>query len=270
VLEKVSGECANKCKKILSGGLKRAVQRGLLAYNVVDRVPGFKQVAPKEFPLWTVDEAQRFLGVISDHRLYAVFYLALTTGMRHGEVLGLRWKDVQGDTLHIRQALVQKDGGQQLKEPKTKKGTRTVPVDPHTLGVLERRRKAQKEEKRALGAAWGFGLEAVQTDLIFTTLEGKPINLRSFDRMWKGLITRAGVSDIRFHDLRHMYVSLMIERGFDARVLADRVGHEDPSFLLKRYSHSFEKARKSAAVPLSDLLGAAPPIPLMDAPKTLN
>jgi len=110
----------------------------------------------------------------------------------------------------------------------------------------------------------------VQTDLIFTTLEGKPINLRSFDRAWKGLIKQADVSDIRFHDLRHMYVSLMIERGFDARVLADRVGHEDPSFLLKRYSHSFEKARKSAAVPLSDLLGEAPPIPLTDTPKTLN
>lgn len=170
----------------------------------------------------------------------------MTTGLRHGEVLGLRWGDVEGDTLHVRQSLINLKRMYAISTPKTQRGVRRVMVDAETLAVLDTWRLLQLEEQRKAGASWGPP-STEYADLIFTNEQGGPIHPRNFDRVWYSLLDAAEVRRIRFHDLRRMHVSLLHKAGVELRAIADRVGHTDPSFTMKRYAHVFED---SAVLPL--------------------
>lgn len=246
----VSADAANKAHGVLKSALKRAVRLGLIYSNPVEAVDKFKH-EPKEAKLWSAEEVWRFLETAQKHRLYAAFYLALTTGMRHGEVLGLRWQDVEGDVLTVWQSVVNVKGARyEVSTPKTRRGVRRVALDPDTLDVLREHRAKQDAEREYLGDAWE------DSGHVFTNELGGVLFPRNFDRVWYALQEQAGVTRVRFHDLRHLHVSLLVvERGLDARTVADRVGHTDPSFTLKRYSHMFEKQRKAATVSLKELLG---------------
>lgn len=249
----VSADAANKSRTVLSAALKQAVRDGLIPRNPVEAVAPFKINSKPKDASWEPSEALHFIETARPHRLFAAFYLAMTSGRRHGEVLGLRWGDVEGDTLHVRQALVNLKGMYAISTPKTRKGVRRVSVDSETLAVMETHRLLQAEERRAVGESWGpKSLE--YADLIFTTELGGPIHPRNFDRVWYGLMDTAKVRRIRFHDLRHMHVSLLNKAGVDARTIADRIGHTDPVFTLRRYAHVFEEQRSAAAIPLLELL----------------
>ncbi len=251
--EKVSADCANKTRAVLLRAMKQAVRDGLVPRNPVESVAPFKVQATKKDPAWEAAETLRFLDTARPHRLFAAFYLALTTGLRHGEVLGLRWQDVEGDTLHVRQSLINLRGMYAISTPKTLRGVRRVVLDAETLAVLETRRALQEAEKRKAGGEWGAPSPEYD-DLIFTTEGGGPIHPRNFDRTWYALQDAAQVRRIRFHDLRHMHVSLLHKAGVELRAIADRVGHTDPSFTLKRYAHVLDDRRRAAAIPLSQLL----------------
>jgi integrase len=272
---KISADCANKSRSILSRAMRQAVKDGLLHRNPVDATEPLK-VAPREDIIWSNDEVMLFLTTARTHRLYAAFYLALSTGMRHGEVLGLRWQDIEGDTINIVQTIVKVKGNYHISTPKTDKGNRRVVLDTETIATLEEHRLKQAEEARGLKGEW-------QADkhlgLVFTTVVGTPIHPRNFDRTWYYLQDAAKkayvnfgrteeekkararqieegkvLPHLRFHDLRHMHVSLLNKAGVDARTIADRIGHTDPAFTLKRYAHVFEDQRKAAAIPLLRLL----------------
>ncbi len=118
---------------------------------------------------------------------------------------------------------------------------------------METHRLLQVQEQHKAGESWGPKLPEY-AGLIFTTQEGGPIHPRNFDRVWYGLMERAQVRRIRFHDLRHMHVSLLNKAGMDARTIADRIGHTDPAFTIRRYAHVFEEQRRAAAIPLLELL----------------
>lgn len=253
VKEQVSVDAANKTRTVLFGALKQAMRDGLIPRNPVEPIAPFKvDVTPKDHT-WEAPETLRFLETARTHRLFAAFYLTMTTGMRHGEVLGLRWQDIEGDTLHIRQSLINFKGMYAISTPKTHKGVRRVSIDPETLAVMETHRLLQAEEKKKAGNGWGPDLNEYD-DLIFTTEQGGPIHPRNFDRVWYGLMDTAKVRRIRFHDLRHMHVSLLNKAGVDARAIADRIGHTDPAFTLRRYAHAFEEQRRAVAIPLLELL----------------
>ena len=194
------------------------------------------------------------------HRLFAAFYLALSTGMRHGEILGLRWQDVEGDTLYIRQSLIRLEGGCAISTPKTAQSIRRVKLDLETIAVLEQHKQQQQAEAHQLGDSWGPRSPEF-SDLVFTSIIGGEIIPRNFDRVWYSLQKQAGVRKIRFHDLRHMHVSLLNKKGIDARTIADRIGHTDPAFTLRRYAHVFEEQRQGAAIPLLELLYPSQGIP---------
>ncbi|CAA9370663.1 MAG: hypothetical protein AVDCRST_MAG93-8402, partial [uncultured Chloroflexia bacterium] len=253
VKDQVSADAANKTRTVLSGALKQAVRDGLVPRNPVEATTPFKVDASLKDHTWEAPETLRFLETARTHRLFAAFYLTMTTGMRHAEVLGLRWGDIEGDTLHLRQSLINLNGGYAISTPKTPKGIRRVVVDAETLAVMETHRLLQAEEQRKAGESWG-PKSAEYSDLIFTTENGRPIHPRNFDRVWYGLMERAQVRRIRFHDLRHMHVSLLNKAGMDARTIADRIGHTDPAFTIRRYAHVFEEQRRAAAIPLLELL----------------
>ncbi len=253
VKERVSVDAANKTRTVLFGALKQAMRDGLIPRNPVEPVAPFKVDATPKDHTWEPSETLRFLETARTHRLFAAFYLTMTTGMRHGEVLGLRWGDLKGDTLHVQQSLINLKGGHAISTPKTRKGVRRIVVDAETLAVLATHRLLQAEERSKVGETWG-PTSPEYADLVFTNELGGPLHPRNFDRVWYSLMETAKVRRIRFRDLRHMHVSLLNKAGMDARTIADRIGHTDAAFTLRRYAHVFEEQRRAAAIPLLELL----------------
>ncbi len=268
---------ANMCRTVLYSALKQAIRWQLLARNPVDAVDALKDV-PREMTLWTPEEVVHFLDTARPTRLYALFYLALSTGMRRGELLGLRWEDIKGSIVSIRQTVVPIGNKLVISTPKTKKGQRRVSVSPDVLEVLALHKTRQEAERSALGKAWQ------DSGLVFPTEVGTPMYPRNLERTWYGLQDKARddwkraleeAGDIvtlerletrkllpraRLHDLRHLHVSLLVKRGVDARTIADRVGHTRASFTLDVYTHLFEEQRTAAAISILDMLPKRDPV----------
>ncbi len=249
----VSGpRTANMCRTILFSAMKQALRWGLIPRNPVEGVDPMKE-HKQEMHLWTSAEAVTFLDTARSHRLYALFYLAMSTGMRRGELLGLRWQDVKGGALHIRQSLTVVSNQIAISVPKTEKGKRRVAVSPDVETELETHRKRQESERQVLGNLWP------ENDLVFRTEVGTPIHPRNLERTWYTLQKSAKVTKVRLHDLRHLHASLAIQQGMDAKVLADRLGHSRASLTLDVYTHLFDEQRANSAVSLSVLLGGNEP-----------
>lgn len=279
--DQISASTANKCRTTLYGALKQAVRWGLLPRNPVEAVEKLNE--PKcEMIIWSPEEATRFLATAREHRLYPAFYLAMCSGLRRGEILGLRWQDLHGSTLHIRQSLIESRGRVLLSTPKTSKGVRRVALSSDVLEVLEHHRQHQKASANQAGDLWASSGEAF-ADLVFTNELGGPLHPRNFERTWYALQdeTRArwrqkadaandtqSVQELergalfpraRFHDLRHLNVSIRRRMGQDAKLIADQIGHTDPAFTLRLYTHLFEDERTAAAIDLRQALGSAAP-----------
>ena len=247
--ERVSKDAANKSRKVLKTALEQAVKDGLLVRNPATAVAPFKLEKKMDIE-WSSEEAMEFLNHARAHRLFAAFYLAMSTGMRHGEVLGLRWQDIEGDIVHVKQSIISLEKGYAISSPKTAQSVRKVVLDPETIAMLEQHKQQQQVEAHQLGDAWG-PTSPEFSDLVFTSVIGGEMIPRSFDKVWHSLQEKAGVRRIRFHDLRHMHVSLLNKKGIDATTIADRIGHTDPAFTLQRYAHVFEEQRRGAAIPLA-------------------
>lgn len=150
--EDVSADRANKCRSTLRNALGQAVRWQLISRNPVEAVNPLKYER-EEMQLWTPEQAAHFLDTAMEHRLYALFYLAMCTGLRSCELIGLRWQDVKGSTLHIRQTIVKVGAKQIVETPKSKKGNRRVAITPDVIDVLEQHRKRQDAERHFLGEA---------------------------------------------------------------------------------------------------------------------
>lgn len=248
---------ANKVRRLLFGALKQAVRWQVVPRNVVEATDPLKET-PKELVLWSPAEAVRFLDHARGNRCYPIFYLAMATGLRRGELLGLQWDDLKKNRLHIQRTYVRNNRGLGWSTPKTMKGKRFVTLPEDALEVLAEHKKRQAAEKAKLGERW------VKSPFIFTAETGGPLSPQSLQTTWDRLQALAEVPHARLHDLRHLHVSLLVKQGFDPRTVADRVGHADPAFTLRRYSHMFEEQREEAAINLSILLGASNP------PEELN
>jgi integrase len=243
---------ANKCRRVLYGAFRQAVRWQVLARNPVEAVDPLRE-SPAELRLWTSAEAARFLDHARPHRLHPVFYLLMAAGLRRGEVLGLYWSDLRGDRLHIRRSLTTAGGKPVWSTPKTARGARIVVLPADALAVLVEHRARQQAERTAAGELW------TESDLMFTNEVGEPVTPVAMHHHWVKLQKAAGVPQLRPHDMRHLHVSLLIKRGLDVRTIADRIGHSDPAFTLRRYGHMFDEYRQAAAVNLSDLLGSTTP-----------
>lgn len=244
---------ANKVRRVLYGAFKQAVRWRLIAANPVDGVDPVKET-PRETTLWTAAEAAKFLDATRPHRHYALFYLFLSTGLRQGEALALRWSDVEADHLVVRRTITRVAGRVEFTTPKTAKGERVVTLSSDVVAVLEAHRVQQAAERAAAAELYTAG------ELVFCNEVGDVITPMALHHVWGRLKDRAGVPSIRIHDLRHMHVSLLVQRGLDPRTIADRIGHADAAFTLRRYSHVFAANRRSAAVSLVDLLAPRGPV----------
>lgn len=235
---------------LLGTAMKHAMQLGLIYRNPVDAVKRVK-VVRRDFQVWEPSEVHKLIGAVLDDRLYGLVYLALTTGLRRGELCGLRWTDIQRGVIHIQQNCVLVGNTATLTTPKTKASRRRIPLPPDTLDALRLHRERQAQERDAAGDAWE------EHGLVFPTSVGTVYHPRNLLRDWYVLLDTAGVRRIRIHDIRHTYASLAIYQGLDPKVLADRMGHSRASISLDIYGHVFEEQRERAALSLSTLTAKA-------------
>lgn len=230
--------------------LNYAVSLDLIPRNVAKNTRPPK-AQRQEMKFWQPHEVRTFLQAIEGHRFESLFKLALATGMRKAELLGIRWQDLSGDTLSVRQTVVRLAYDPHIDTPKTHAGARDLILDPDTLQALAERRSAYQREREAAGENWQ------DFDLIFANLDGTPMIPWRLDHTWRALRAGAEVESIRFHDLRHTYASLAIASGMDVRMLAERLGHADASVTLRIYAHVFQGQRRRAAMSLGSLLDTA-------------
>lgn len=231
--------------------LGEAVREEVIVRNpaAVVRAPS---VTREEVQPWSPEEAGQFLRVSAEHRLYALFAVGVAVGLRRGELLGLRWSDVDLDErlVHVRQI------AQRLPEvgliygtPKTGKSRRTIPLPARSVKVLRAHRARQAAEMLALGPG------STESGLVFTSSVGTVVEPRNLSRLFEQLIAAVGVRRIRFHDLRHTCASLLLVQGVPARVVMDVLGHSQMAITMDLYSHVMPTALREAADAIDRALG---------------
>lgn len=208
---------------------------------------------PQEMQFLDENQAQQFLvtAKMKNDRFYVLYYLAIATGMRQGELLGLKWIDLgweQGFLQVQRQFTKKKGGGFELTSPKTKAGIRRIDVGKATLNILRAHRQEQFNLMVAVGEDWNG------QDLIFSTQIGTPLDRDNLRKHFKRLLKDAGLPEIRFHDLRHTAASLMLNNGVPVIVVSRRLGHAKPSVTLDVYGHLIPSKQKEAASLMDQLL----------------
>jgi integrase len=176
--------------------------------------------------------------------------MAATTGMRRGEILGLRWQDIDLETARVavRQTLISVDYRIEISTPKTASGRRSIAIDPTTVAALRRHRVLQLEEKLALGDAYD------DLDLVFAGPTGGFVHPDGFGKAFQRLQSGADLPRIRFHDLRHTHATLALEGGIQSRVVSERLGHSTVAMTLDTYSHVLPGLQEAAAERFAKLL----------------
>ncbi len=234
----------------LHKALKQALRWSLVGRNVTDLVDA-PRIARREMQTFTPEEAREFIAAVSGDRLESVYVLAITTGMRQGELLALKWQDVdlEGGTVMVRGTLQQTPEGLVVAEPKTSGSRRKVSITAVAIAALRRHKVAQATERLRLGPAWE------DSGFVFVTPKGGPIdsdNLRN--RHYYPLLKRAGLSRIRFHDLRHTAASLMAAQNVHVKVIQTMLGHSRASTTLDTYLHAFPDMQQQATEAIDRLL----------------
>lgn len=250
----LSPSTINDIHKTIRGALKSAIEWEIVVRNIAESVSPPKVERP-ELEVWTDDEAKKFLAHIKEHRLYPAYYLVMTTGMRRGEVLGLRWQDINWDQqlLSIRQMVTAPKGKPKIsKMTKNDASRRSISLAVTEMEILKEHRRRQQEEMIAYGANWN-------RDLVFISEVGTIINPRNLLRHFQDNAKKIKLPVIPFHGLRHTSATLMLLLGVHPKVVAERLGHSRVGTTMDTYSHVLPNMQKEAAVALEGLLSPAEP-----------
>jgi integrase len=245
----LSDENIQKVHTMINDSLKKAERWGLIAKNpasLVDRPKATK----KPMTVWDVPEVNSFLEHAKSSRYYIAFLLAITTGMRQGEILALPWKNIDFDNgiLRVTQILSH-DGKEIYPHTKTKAGTRTIDLPDETIMELKKHKLRVSKEKLALGPELYTDL-----DLVVCTENGTPTNAGNIRRAYNSAIQKANVPKIRYHDLRHTHASLLMKQGVNPKIVSERLGHADTRITLDTYSHLLPSMQKETAKQFGKML----------------
>ena len=247
-------ECGGRRGSGVSAGTIAVVHRVLrkacndaVAWSLINRSPLIGVQPPRrvhaEMRAWTAAEARRFLEHVANDRLYAMWALFLATGLRRGEIAGLRSSDVDFDAanLSVRRSRVSVAWSVHDSEPKTRSSRRSVSLDTRVVAILRAHRRQQLEERLAWGAAW------IDSGFVFVRENGEPLHPETITSTFASLATGAGVPRIRLHDLRHTSASLALAAGIHPKVVSERLGHSSIAITLDLYSHVAPSLQAEAA-----------------------
>ncbi len=254
----LSASTVRRVAATLHKALADATMMGLLPLNPCDRArpPKVERDADEagEMRTWTPEELGSFLAAVAADRCYALWHLAAHTGMRRAELAGLRWTDVDFEASAVsvqRGRVVVPRGGIKVGNPKTKQSRRRVHIDPATMKALKAWREQQARENREQ--------HVKPSGYVFTDVDGGPLHPDFISRAFRTHIRRAGVPDIRFHDLRHTHASILIAAGVPAKVVSERLGHSTVAFTLQVYSHVLPGMQADAAERFAEAVSKAAP-----------
>ncbi len=217
--------------------LSQAEKWGLVVKNVADVVDAPRPEKKTRVAL-TAAQAKRLLEVARDDRLYALYVLAITTGMRQGELLCIMWEDLDLDqrTLHVSRAVQSlQHKGLMITEPKTAKSRRTIKLTVYAVETLRARGSKEK-------------------GLVFATSHGTPFSARNLGHYFHALCEQAGIPKIPFHSLRHTFASLLLSQNVHPKVVQEMLGHSTISMTLDTYSHMIPDMQDQAAGKMKELM----------------
>ena len=228
--------------RLLHRALGHAAKWGVVQQNAASLVAP-PRVTAGEIEIIREDEIQVVLRKLRGRSMYTIAALALSTGMRRGELLGLRWQDVDlnSGTLRVVQSLEQTKAGLRFKAPKTKHGRRTITLPPSIVAELRTHWKAQQEQRLALGLG-----KAPETALVFPTWDGKPRSPGALTQEWTRAMKDADMK-VTLHALRHTHASSLIAAGVDVLTISRRLGHASPTITLGVYGHLYSNTDDRAA-----------------------
>src|SRR5215211_4491511 len=235
--------------RTLSKALKQAVSDGLIPRNVAASVKPPQPRREEMRPL-SREQVRTFLDAVTGDRLEALYVVAVTTGLRRGELQGLKWEDIDLDagTLQVRRSLSEPKGGYIFEAPKSGKG-RSVRLTQRAVAVLKAHRKRQLEERMERGALWQ------ENGLVLPSSVGTPLLGGNLNRAFKSALRRAGLPEIRFHDLRHTCATLLLRQGVNPKFVQELLGHADVSLTLNVYSHVLPDMGDAAAEAMDAAIG---------------
>jgi integrase len=250
----LSAQTVRHHDRVLNVALKRARSLRLISSNPVDDVSRPK-VDHREIEVLEPDESAALLVAARDTRLFPIVFLTLGTGLRRGEVLGLRWSDVdlERHILTVAQSLEQTRAGLSFKAPKTRRSKRTIALSPSLVEELHGHRAKQAAERPALG------LRRDPNGLVFTRIDGDPFWPDSVTKAFAKLITKAQVRRITFHGLRHTHATDLLRAGVHPKIASERLGHASISITMDTYSHALPGLQEDAAQRIDAALRATLP-----------
>lgn len=236
---------------LLSRALQDAVKKGSLVRNVAKAAdpPTQDGTKAREMQTWNAEELRRFLAFIESDRIYGPCLIAAFTGLRRGEVLGLRWKDIDldGERLSVRQTVIAVAHEVTFSTPKNGKA-RAVTLDGATVNALRTIRKAQMEERLALAGHYQ------DHGLVFAQADGSPVHPERLTMVFDRRVAKSGLPRLRFHDLRHTHATLALQAGVHPKVVQERLGHSSIAITLDTYSHVIPSMQEQAARTIADFI----------------
>ncbi|NEV90115.1 site-specific integrase [Streptomyces tendae] len=248
VTAQASAATAKEAHRVLRTAITAACRDELISRNVVQLVPA-PRVEPRELRPWSLDETLTFLEAARADPLYTAFVLAVVLGLRRGEILGLQWKDIDLDrrTLTVRTTLNR--GGKELYLDTTKnRRARVIPIPLMCVAPLRWQRLRQAGRRAAAGADWH------ESDHVFTTRSGRPIEPRNLYRSFLRISESAGLPRVRLHDTRHGCASLLFAAGVAPRTVMEILGHSQIAVTMNVYTHVSDDHRREAMGHMDRLL----------------
>jgi integrase len=244
---------------VIHGALSQAQDEGKILRNPAKHAKVPKQ-EKKDIQYFNSETVGKFLNAAHGTDYFPAYYLELATGLRRGELLALRWKDVdlEKGAVTVNQGLVRTREGLIFQEPKTKLANRTINIPVEVVGVLKMYQSRWKVMKDGAGEAWiNFDKDNPdnhENDLLFCNKLGKPLDPRSFTHHFERLLKKAGLPKVTFHGLRHTFATMSLQEGVDIRTTQENLGHHSAAFTLDVYSSVTGKMKKDATDKIGNLL----------------
>jgi integrase len=230
---KLSPKTVGYIHVVIHMALEQAVRENLVNNNVARLVKKPKQTKHEIYPL-TVEQMKAFLDATKSHRFYVPFLLECHSGLRRGELLGIRWQDINFETkaISVNQSLIRtRQKGLVMSDPKTEKSKRTIPIADEVIEALKGHKAIQNQHKLLAGRGYN------NADLVFCSNIGNPIDPRNFTEQFERAIKQANLPRVRFHDMRHSHATMLLLHNVQPKIVQDRLGHSTISMTMDTYSH---------------------------------
>lgn len=245
--ERLSSGSIAKTHNIIKTALNQA-----LAYGDISRNPALVVKPPrierKEIQCWDEEQVRSFLNLAREDRYFIAFYLALTTGMRQGEILGLKWNDIDINEQKLIVYRTLSHSGDHFGDTKTSGSRRSISLTKSTIEELKKHYAELRKERVKLGPAYE------DHGLVVSTSLGSHVLPRNLVRSWYKLLKKSGLPKIRFHDLRHTHATLMLKQGVHPKIVSERLGHSNVRITLDTYSHLLPGLQEAAADKFDEFL----------------